>query len=86
MLIDAMKEEMRKGNFADNGFKTQGCEAITKYMHQNGCHPRTDQIQCKYKHWKILNELKNLSGWGWDSTNKCVAQERKSPQFGIYFC
>ena len=57
MLIDAMKEEMRKGNFTDNGLKTQGCEAITKYMHQNGCHPRTDQIQCKYKHWKILNEL-----------------------------
>ena len=33
MLIDAMKEEIRKGNFTDNDFKSQGWEAITKQIY-----------------------------------------------------
>ena len=28
--------------------------------------------------WQIVNELKNLSGWGWDSANKFISADTSS--------
>ena len=57
-LIDAIKEEYRKGTFTDSGLKPQGWDSIQAYLKANNFTPAKDQIQSKYKQVQRITFLR----------------------------
>ncbi|THU80216.1 hypothetical protein K435DRAFT_561100, partial [Dendrothele bispora CBS 962.96] len=76
ILIQAAKAAVASGIRADKNFKPQVYQTISADLVRAGYSLDAQQVKSRWNrfkaHWKIVNYLCNLSGFGWDEDKKCV--------------
>jgi len=84
LLVDILIEEASKGNSSENGWKPQVWHLVTQRLHD--AYPQPVQLKKEKQHvyscwvrlknqWKVMDALKNQSGFGWDEASQSVTAD-----------
>ena len=79
-LLDLLLEKIQLGRKGDGGFRKEAWNAIAKKFNEDmNMNLGKDNFKNKLKTWKkgfrIMKELRNMSGFAWNETTQCVDAE-----------